>query len=182
MFALFVLLQVAFAAKDFIFEDSDGEFARWENGECVYVSNGKSRKATFSSGSDFKSYSYDNDDCSGDGKSESSDMSKYLMDCPKYVGFEMEETGDECKYQSYALRTYYKEGCQKSVVGSVKYVEEDNKLKSKAYLTSADCSGNAVDTEIGQCNTCYTDTKRFVQCGTVANFVIALLALIFFLF
>ena len=165
-------------------------FERYENDVCYYVTDYQSRKYTFTSASDIKVTEYGTPDCSG----SSITMPQLYFtpeykDCPKYVGFTV-AAGDNCKYESKGIRTYMKEGCQDIPVlpGSVQFYVEGNKLKQKVYSTD-NCSGDPVSTEIAgeyktgdisDCGKCQGTT--YFQCGTVANFVIALFALIFFLF
>ena len=195
MIALFaILLQFAFAKNDLILETTDGAFTRIEDGECVYnLASKNSQKATFSS-TKAKVETYSSDDCSGSSTSKDVDFGalgyKYI-ECPKYVGFTGADGTSDCKYQKYSARTYYKEGCHASLLsGSVKYVVENNKLVRKSYDTK-DCSGTTKNSILdqafgGECNTCQVDSVTkigiLVQCGAISQMILAVLAVLFFLF
>ena len=195
MIALFaILLQFAFAKNDLIAENKDGTFIRYEDGECVYTGKGQSMKVTFTS-TEAVAKHYGNDDCSGDvKKEEKTEIAKSgmkVMECPKYLGFIAKDGTSDCKYQKYAYRTYYKEGCfPKNDKEYYKYAIENNKLTRKTF-DNKDCSGTAKEDVAdqnfaGECNKCHTiaddKTSELVICGTVSQMILAVLAVLFFLF
>lgn len=184
MIALFaVLLQIA-VAKDIISENpSANTFTRIESGECVYLGSGVSAEYKFDE-KEMTITSYTKDDCSGDKVSVTLPIeSSSLKDCPEYVGFVGKDDVKDCKHEKYADRVYYKTGCGKSTTGSVKHVVEGGKLKTNKYK-STDCSGTPEVKEIGECDTCYNGAvgSEIVRCGAISQMILAILAVVFFLF
>ena len=191
MIALFVLLQLAAAAtKDIIIEDkSKNTFERIESGQCITGSPDASVEYKFSSDK-VTVLVCNKAECTGtcyEGTGKIPNGQKLeTQDCPKYVGFTINDGTKDCKYESTGDRTYYKEGCFNN---NTKHVVKNNKLVTETY-NGAGCSGTVNKTvEIGECHKCNQFTEgstikyaKFVQCGDISKMILVLLALVFFLF
>ena len=102
-----------------------------------------------------------------------------VFDCPDHAGF-IVEAGSGCKYEHCGTRVYFSGECTAFGDYSLKYEEKDGKLVGIGY-TSKDCTGDGESEELGSCGTCL-EGGEYLQCGTISNMVILLLALIFFMF
>ena len=197
MISLLFLIQFAFA-EDFIKESLYHTFERIESNECIYTGTGESSKYYFNNANEVKATFYKTDDCSGTGVTETETPTNHgykYMQTPKYVGFTVNDGTSNCKYEKYAQRTYYKEGCGKLTLNgmSVEFKKESDSLVLKNYK-SGDCSGSPDKTvTIGQCDKCVTGEFNllnfiklkgsfYVQCGTVSQMILLILALILFFF
>ena len=193
MFALFAIafIQVAFA-KDLIKDIDEENFYRVEKGQC-YPYNEGAFKYVNEKGDKAEIAIYTTKDCSGTATSTKeytseeikNDFSGFeLKDCPKWVGYTVDAGNDaNCGNKDKGVRMYFKDGCIDRQGGSFKFLIESEALRQETYK-KAKCEDLDKRLEVGKCDQCVkaSDEYKFVKCGAISKMIIAVLAVIFFLF
>ena len=193
MFALFViaLIQVA-AAKDLIQDLGDGKFFRIEKGKCWHNQlTGTSIKYINEDGDKVTLEEHTTKDCSGKPTSTSvlnstqlQGINWQLKDCPKWTGYLVTDSDAKCANKDTNTKIYLSDGCHKKSDGtSLKYLIEKSALREDSYK-KANCEEYDKTAEYGKCDECAKANSgyQFVKCGTVSKMILAVLAVLFFLF
>ena len=185
---LFILFQFTLA-EDLIFEEYGNKFHRIQNGECVYMRDGKSVKHDFTS-TQLTEVVFDSDNCTGTSTSTTLPLTevKYVyMNCPEYVGYIVEDDKRNCPHKQNAEKMYYKSGCSAygnagSINHVVELVNETEHLKTYTYKV-ANCTGDAVIEDVGACETCQMEQigSYFVHCGSILKMILFIVGLLLFL-